>query len=399
MGSRAVRSLALVALGHLAVELCSDFLPVMYPLLMANLGLAYTQIGVIALVASVGTSLAQPLFGYVSDRWSPHRLSALSVLWIGLLMGAVGLAKSYSWLLLLVGFGTLGSAAFHPPAATIAAASGGTKRGTAVSVFSVGGSMGAALSPLWITGVMRWLGTRGTLMLVPVGVLVGALLYRWLGLGIGERARPKVRPARPENKALAGIILLVLAVMSLAWFLVTLRTYLPIWVLNQGQSAQAGARLLSVLLASMGVGSLFGGALSDRLGRWQVFALCLGLLSPVLLLFLGATGILQAALVAMVGVLVGATFPLSIVMAQEAWPSGVGIASGLVMGLGWVPGGIGASVTGMIADRLSLHTGLSLLVVPAALGTACVLCYALAQRLPLRHDRHAMSEEVNVRPS
>ncbi len=397
MGSRAVRSLALVALGHLAVELCSDFLPVMYPLLIANLGLTYTQIGAIALVASVGTSLAQPFFGYISDRWSPHRLSALSVLWIGLLMGAVGLVKSYPWLLLLVGFGTMGSAAFHPPAATIAAASSGVKRGTAVSVFSVGGSMGAALSPLWITVVMRWLGTRGTLMLVPVGVLVGALLYRWLGMG--ERGRPTVRPARPENKALAGIILVVLAVMSLAWFLVTFRTYLPIWVQNQGRSAQAGARLLSVLLAAMGVGSLLGGALSDRVGRWQVFALCLGLLSPVLLLFLGATGILQAALVAMVGVLVGATFPLSIVMAQEAWPSGVGIASGLVMGLGWVPGGIGASVTGMIADRLSLHTGLSLLVVPAALGTACVLCYALAQRLPLRHARHALPEEVDVRPT
>lgn len=394
MGSRPVRSLGLVALGHMMVELCSDFLPVMYPLLMADIGLTYSQIGGIALAASVGTSLAQPVFGYLSDRWHPGRLSALSVVWISLLMGSVGLVKSYPWLVLLVGVGALGSAAFHPPAATIAAASSSVKRGTAVSVFSVGGSIGAALSPLWITVAMRWLGSGGTLMLVPIGILVGALLYYRLGSGGGKGPQHVAQLVWPHGKALAGIALVVLAVMSLAWFLVTLRTYLPVWVQGQGQSVRAGARLLSVLLAGQGVGSILGGALSDRLGRWQVYALCLGLLSPALLVFLGSVGVLQVVLAAATGMLIGATFPLSIVMAQEAWPGGVGIASGLVMGLGWVPGGIGASVTGMIADRLSLGTGLRLLVVPAMLGTACMLCYALLQRSMVAHE--PLTEEVDV---
>ena len=397
MTSRSVRAVGLVALGHLTVELCTDFLPVMYPLLMADLGLTYGQIGGIALAASVGTSLAQPLFGYISDRWSPQRMSALGVLWIGVLMGMVGLVTGYAWLALLVGLGTLGSAAFHPPAATIAAASGGVRRGTAVSVFSVGGSIGAALSPLWITVVLSWLGTRGTLMLAPAGLLVGALLLRYLGSGARQGERTKGWSVRLDKSARAPIILVVLAVMCLAWFWVTFRTYLPVWVQSQGQSVKAGARLLSVMLAGMGVGSLLGGALSDSLGRWQVFALCLGLLSPVLLLFLSASGILQLVLVALAGALVGATFPLSIVMAQEAWPGGVGIASGLVMGLGWVPGGIGASVTGMIADRLSLGIGLRLLVIPAVLGMGCVLCYALVRRSSGSYAHEPLAEEAKVR--
>ena len=61
---------------------CSQFLPVIYPIVMQTMGLNYTQIGVLALVSSVGTSLAQPLFGHLSDRWDPRRMSALAVAWI-----------------------------------------------------------------------------------------------------------------------------------------------------------------------------------------------------------------------------------------------------------------------------------------------------------------------------
>ena len=99
------RSLLTIALGHLTIELCSNFLPVVYPVLISTLGLSYTQIGFVALVASTGTSLAQPLFGYLSDRWNPQRISALSIAWIGVLMGLVGFTWDYPSLVLLIALG------------------------------------------------------------------------------------------------------------------------------------------------------------------------------------------------------------------------------------------------------------------------------------------------------
>jgi hypothetical protein len=111
-----------------------------------------------------------------------------------------------------------------------------------------------------------------------------------------------------------------------------------------------------------------------------MLALSLGLLWPVEWLFLSASGATEVVLVGAMGLLVGSTFPVSIVMAQETWPEGKGIASGLVMGLGWVPGGIGASLTGVLADRYSLATGLRSLALPVALGTLCVLAYAALRR-------------------
>jgi hypothetical protein len=50
------------------------------------------------------------------------------------------------------------------------------------------------------------------------------------------------------------------------------------------------------------------------------------------------------------------------------------------MGLGWLPGGIGASVTGYIADHASLNAGLQSLIVMPVIGIICILVYAVWYR-------------------
>ena len=370
----------LVAGGHMMIELCSQFLPIVYPIVRDRLGLSYTEIGLLALVASLGTSVAQPLFGYVSDRWNSRWMGAVSVAWIGLIMGLVGLTSSYAALALTIGLGVLGSAAYHPTGATIASSAVKGRRGVSVSIFSVGGSVGSALSPLLITAGIGWLGTRGTIVLVPLALTYSAVLFAFLRPV--DRGAPKQTPATkraPPRHVLVGLGLTVLAVMCLAWFQGSLRTYLPIWVEQQSGSLSAGGGMMFTLMATMGVGSLIGGALSDRVGRWQMLITVFGLLAPVAWAFVGASGVAQWALIVAIGMLLGATFPISIVMAQETWPSGMGVASGLVMGLGWLPAGIGASVTGAIADRVSLEAGLRTLIIPALVGAVFVATYGIVQ--------------------
>lgn len=381
MVSHPTRSLLSVALGHLSVELCSQFLPVLYPVLIVALGLSYTQVGVIAMVAGIGTSLIQPLFGYLSDRWNPRWIVVLAVAWTGLLMGVVGLTGGYVSLIVLVGLGVLGSAAFHPSAMSITSCCGGERRGAATSIFSLGGTIGTALSPLWVTVGLERVGMQGTLLLVPVALLAAALIY-WQTRHL-TRARDDgstvVRPAL-GRRTVASLVWIVLAVMFLAWFQWSFRTYLPTWIEEQGRSLAFAGQAMFLFAVASGAGTLLGGALSDRLGRWQLLALCLILLGPMTSILLWAPAGWQMPVVAVMGVLIGATFPISIVMAQETWPSGVGMASGLVMGLGWVPGGIGASLTGVLADRTSLTTALQVLVVPAVLSTASILVYAMVRR-------------------
>jgi len=389
------RVLFLAAFAHLALELSNNFLPVVYPLFITRLELNYTQVGVIAFVAGLGTSVVQPLFGYLTDRWGPIGLTALSVIWTGMIMGLVGFANHYMVLVLIVGLGALGSAAFHPPGAIIASASGGRRRGAAVSIFSVGGNIGSALSPILIGLSLAWLGMPGTAVLIPFALLGGLLLYTQLRryyvpeqAGTASSSSAQVQ-GRSKNGWRTGLVLIVLIVMTRSWFQLSLATYLPVWLASQGRSLTAAGQVLSVLLVSISVGSLSGGVLSDWIGRWQVVGLSTLILAVAHWFLLSATGWGQVVFVSLIGVMIGATFPVTIVMAYELWPNRVGMAASLVMGLGWLPGGIGASATGQIADRFSLQVGLQSLLLAPLLGLLCVIAFMVLQR---RHEREVSLE-------
>lgn len=383
MNSHPIRTLYPVALAHLTIELCNNYLPVVYPILIVSMGLSYTQVGLVTLVGTVGTTLVQPLFGYLSDRWERRHIITFSLMWLGILMGLVGLTRSYWLLVLLVGLGSLGSAAFHPAGASVIGSVTTTRRGATLSIFSVSGTLGTALSPLLITASIGWLALSGTTVLIPIALLIALLLHRQSGWGTGTSsssepagAQTAEDRARAQNCSLAGLILVILAVMCRSWFQLSLVTYLPEWLQGQGWSAVKSGQILTTLLVSISIGTLIGGTLSDRIGRWQVLALSLGLLGPMQWLFMAAGGPAQVGAVILVGVLLGASLPVSIVMAQETWPRGVGLASALVMGLGWLPGGIGASFTGLFADQTSLTAALRWLAIPPGLGLVCALIYA-----------------------
>ena len=72
-----------------------------------------------------------------------------------------------TWALIVVnGLAVLGSAAFHPSGVSIVSACGTKRRGTATSIFSLGGSLGTALSPLLVTWGVAQIGLRGTLFVI-----------------------------------------------------------------------------------------------------------------------------------------------------------------------------------------------------------------------------------------
>jgi len=373
-----------IALAHFTIELCNNFLPILYPVFITTMGLTYSQVGVAALIAGSGASLAQPLFGYVSDRFGSRRLVALSMIWTGVLMGLVGLVSDYVTLLVVIGLGAFGSAAFHPAGASTAGSIPGAKRGASLSVFAVGGSLGVALSPLLITVAVGWFGLRGTLVVLPIGLVAGAFVHRqlrWKEPGVVAPAGTRVtQPAsQSPSGSLLALVLIVLMVMTQSWYHFSLVTYLPEWLQSQGWSAMASGQMFTLLVVSVAVGSMFSGALSDRVGRWRVLLLTMGFLAPALWLFLSMTGPIQIVILGGIGVMLGGCFPVAIAAAQEAWPSSIGVASALVTGLGWVPGGVGASFTGFMADRTSLTSALYLLLIAPLVGLVCALIYANQQ--------------------
>jgi FSR family fosmidomycin resistance protein-like MFS transporter len=376
----------LVALAHLALEFTQNFMPVIYPLIIASMGLTYSQVGTLAFTASLASSVMQPLFGYLSDKWNPRLIAVSSVASSSIVMGTIGFVGFYSdqYLLLLpiIAFGGLASAAFHPAGASLATAGISRRKGTALSVFSVGGNLGSALSPLAVGMGLAWVGIRGTAILIPIGLTLSMVLLRGLRhvpLQTGVQAPVSgistgSSPSKAGSWLAIGLIVVIVAARS--WFQGALITYMPEWLQSQGRSLELSGSILSTLLVASSLGSLLGGTLSDRVGALTVVLVSLLALGPAHWLFLHSGGLVQIVWVATIGVLIGSTFPVAIMLAQESMPGTVGLASSLVLGLGWLPAGIGSWFIGTVADRTSLTGALSSLVLVPSIGVASGLMLA-----------------------
>src|SRR5438034_483484 len=83
------RILGALSLCHLLNDMMQSLLPAIYPMLKLNLGLSFSQIGLITLTNQVTASLLQPIVGHYNDRRSyPYALS-------------MGMAFSFAGMLLL----------------------------------------------------------------------------------------------------------------------------------------------------------------------------------------------------------------------------------------------------------------------------------------------------------
>jgi FSR family fosmidomycin resistance protein-like MFS transporter len=108
--------LLLLFVGHVWVDASQAILPVALVKLKELFSLSYFQVGFIMAVLNLTSSVIQPIFGYISDRFSTGWFVPLGILWTAFAMGLLGWSANYPIAVLLVGLAGLGTAAFHPRA-------------------------------------------------------------------------------------------------------------------------------------------------------------------------------------------------------------------------------------------------------------------------------------------
>jgi MFS transporter, FSR family, fosmidomycin resistance protein len=344
-------------------------------------------VGLVALAYTGMASISQPVFGLIADRWGT-RFTGLALIWTAGTFAAVGFAPSFPALLLIAFLSGAGSGAFHPfGALTVRRLLPPRGMSTAMSIYVTGGTIGVAAGPIIGVIVFGLFGIRGTaLMLIP-GLAIAVFLLVAMR-DRPEALRPPARPVGASAVAMVPLLATVGVMASRSWTTTTLQAFTPTWYHLLGYSPWFYGPLATTIVLASAIGTVGCGSLADRFGRRSVILGSLFLSVPAVALFVLFPGPLAFLWGVLVGALAASTAPLMLLMAQELIAGRAGLASGLIMGLGFVAGAIGTPITGALADHFGLQIGLGLQVAVVAATIPIALLLPTEEKLrSLREPR------------
>jgi MFS transporter, FSR family, fosmidomycin resistance protein len=378
-------------LGHLTVDTYAGVLPVLYPVLIGRFKLSLATVGLVSLAYTGMAAVSQPLFGVLADRFGT-RFTGLALCWTAITFSLVGFVTTFPLLLLLAFASGLGSGAFHPLGALdVRALLPAWRRSAGMSIYVTAGTVGVAAGPLIGILVFGAYGIHGTGLLIIPGLITGGyLLWRMRGV-VDATAGPARRAAASVQRVPIFALAVVIGVMmSRSWTVNVFQAFTPTWYKQLGYGPEFYGPLATTLVLASAVGTVGCGTLADRYGRRTVILVTLVLSVPAILLYTAFPGPWAFASAILIGFLAASTAPLMLLMAQQLMAERAGLASGLVMGLGFVTGAVGIPINGAIADSIGLQKSLMTHVV------LVIVTIAIAWFLPREPEmeRYSAREEV-----
>ena len=359
-------ALMLLSAGHFLVDLYSGALGVMQPLLIRKLGISLTQAGILGGALVFASSVTQPLYGYLSDRYRTKLFSALAPGVAGLGIGLLGLAPAYGWALACVLAGGTAVSAFHPQASSWATAGLERNKARWMAVFISSGTLGIAISP----SVFSWVATNRGFENVIWAALPGVLLSLWLLAFMRPPAQAAARGGvvfdwEPLRAVKGPLLILFGGVFIRSIVQVTYAQFLALYLVRErGFSLEKAAYTLTLYLAAGALGGIIGGHLSDRFGARLVIMASFLFSMPFMAVFFFITqSLIGIASLVLGGLILLFTIPVNVLVAQELVPEQAGTVSALMMGFAWGTAGlIFIPLTGWISDHTSLHFALGALL-------------------------------------
>lgn len=382
-----VTILWLLSLGHAVVDVMQGALPIILKELTPLLDLTYTQIGLVSLAFTLSSAVIQPLFGYLSDRYPMTWLLFLGVLLAGGGMMLATKSTTYFLLLFFVILSGLGVASYHPEGSKITNfISREGKKGTYMSVYSLGGNIGVGFGPVFTVFLFSLWGLNGSLgffLLALAMTLLIALAYPHLSRIIKENS---FRLKKSDNLAqtsqdvpLLPLILLILYIFVRSWIHAGLLTYIPFYFeYFRGMPSASANILLSAFLFAGALGTLLGGFLVDRFGEKKELLGSMVFSAVFLFLFLRSSGTMAYIWGILLGMALISTFATTVVFGQRLMPNSIGMASGLMLGFSVGAGSIGSFLIGYIADIWGLINAMQLLTLLPIVGI--FLAYVLPEK-------------------
>lgn len=372
---RRATAVVLVA-GHGIDDLYQGAVPALVPFLVADRHYGYLAASGITLAATLLSSVAQPLFGLVTDRRPLPWLVPAGMMLAGAGIGLSGLSGSYLLTWLAICLSGLGVAMYHPESARLArAATRGSH--TAMSWFAFGGNLGFAAGPLLVTVVLGRTGLGGTPLLMLPALLAGLLTFALIRSARASPARARSSAPVTGDDNWPAFRLLSVAVVCRSIVAFALSTFLALFAEHKLHGGTGtGEIALTLLFISGAAGTLLGGHLAGKWNRIRAIRFAYAATIPALAGLLWIPGPAIWPFIAAAGLTTYIPFSLHVTLGQDYLPNRVGTASGVTLGLAVSIGGLAAPLIGALASVTSLQATLPLLLILPAVS------FLVARHLP-----------------
>src|SRR5712692_776714 len=304
------REMWLITLGHSLTHWYPATFYLLLPIIGKELGLSYSQIGLIMTCQYIAGAVANIPGGVLVDTVGKKGvLMAVSLFWVGFPYLLMGFTHSYLMLLGCVALVGFGNSLWHPTAIPTLARRFPERKGLVLSLHGMGGNVGDALAPIAIGALLTVLTWREVVVInVAPGLVMSLLILLFLGtVKLGpkkEKIADEERvqsfrdyfrgvPALFHNRALimitsmlmSAVVLVfmvfagkslafIIFVAALGFFLYAIRPVMQAWLLETTPKNMGGTSI-GILFGAQALGSsvapLLGGIIADRYGLVSTF--------------------------------------------------------------------------------------------------------------------------------
>lgn len=280
LAARSVRQRVLftTSLVHLLNDACFAILYPLFPLIAADLGLSYAQVGLVKTAFSGASSVLQLPAGILGEWWGEGLVLLVGNAWVGLGLVGMALTGGYIGLLAIALIAGIGGNAQHPLAsALVSRAYADSRAATALGTLNFMGDLGKLIGPP-IVGLLA-IGYGWRAALGAVGALAALLSFALIAQ---QRAvlppLPAPTPTQGDARATErggegdrfGLGLVLLAGGLDNATRAAALTFLPFLLVQRGASLTVTSLLFTVIFAAGAAGKFACGWLGDRYGSFAV---------------------------------------------------------------------------------------------------------------------------------
>jgi MFS transporter, FSR family, fosmidomycin resistance protein len=360
-------TLLALSLGHGVTHWYPSTLFIVLPYLAKDLGLTYSQVGVL-----MGWNYFTSFFinlpgGLIVDMVGKTGfLLGLAIALTGLPYFFLGFSSSYVAAMVVVTFVGIGNNIWHPAALSFLAKRYPERKGLAIAFHALGAHLGDTLAPIAVGVALTFMIWREVLILnfFP-GVLIGFVIWRLLARAgtIRTEERRKELSLREywvgvKTMARNKSILLLCSLSGMRSMTQSgLFTFLPIYLANELNYPPALVGTYMTVVQASGIfSSLISGSISDRKGRRPV--LTAGLLTTSLLLValvILRLNYLFIGVLAFLGFFLFSMGPVMVAWMMDLAPKNIsGTTVSTLFGVQSLFAGFAPATCGFIADRFGI---------------------------------------------